>query len=294
MTARAVSSDPQTINPYRQLLFAVGGLLLAASGLLPGCVSLEQLPPGAVAGLEAAKTTVTSYPDIDAGGTSITSLHFTLRGYSETDIRPVSLTAETFYNKIGADIGLYTYLASQNFTMVIYKDQEEYLKKTRLPAWSRAVTAGKTIYTYPGSDLEPALIHEMVHLVFDTYMGDKAGPLRWLREGLAVHEELSRCTESERMAYLVSKRDQLRAKRQAFSQMTFFIPNTEERRLEDPWYQQVESVVSYLLAQAGALNFAQMLNDLRSGIDIDRALFDAYPGKFRNFSELESAWKYTI
>ena len=33
------------------------------------------------------------------------------------------------------------------------------------------------------------------------------------------------------------------------SQMMFFVTNTEEKRRTDAWYQQVESVVTYLLSQ---------------------------------------------
>ena len=76
--------------------------------------------------------------------------------------------------------------------------------------------------------------------------------------------------------------------------LTFFVTNTEEKRLTDGWYQQVESVVSYLLAQGSPLTFAQMLGELRSGFDIDRALSDAYSAKFKSLNDLEAAWKYTI
>ena len=107
-------------------------------------------------------------------------------------------------------------------------------------------------------------------------------------------EELSRMTESDRTAFMTSSSSQLRQYRVPFSQMTFFVTNTEEKRRTDAWYQQVESVVSYLLAQGSPLAFVQMLSELRAGADIDRALSDSYPAKFRSLSELEAAWKYTI
>jgi hypothetical protein len=53
-------------------------------------------------------------------------------------------------------------------------------------------------------------------------------------------------------------------------------------------------VVAFLLSQGGALNFANMLNSLRSGADLDKAIADNYPGKFRSLGELENAWKFTI
>jgi len=128
-------------------------------------------------------------------------LHFALHGYDENDMRNMSVLAEDLYNKIGNDAGLYAFLAGQNYTVVIYKDQTEYLQKTHLQAWSRVVSAGTTLYTYPGQDIAPALIHELTHVIFYAYMGDKAPPLRWLNEGLAMYEEVTKMSDSDRMAF---------------------------------------------------------------------------------------------
>jgi hypothetical protein len=261
-----------------------------------GCVSLDQLPPGSIpAGLLAPSTaTAAGYGDLDVGGTSMTATHFTLKGYSDYELRLVSQLAESLYNKIGSDTGLYSFLASENFTVVLYKDQEEYLRKTRQSNGSRIVSAGTSIYTYPGSDLEPAFAHELTHVIVRSYLGHNAAPLKWLTEGLAMVEELSRMTEADRSAYQASKSLQLRQERIPFSQMTFFVSKTEEKRHTDAWYQQVESVINYLLSQGSPLAFAQMMSELRSGVEIDRAISDAYPGKFRSLNDLEAAWKYTI
>jgi hypothetical protein len=260
------------------------------------CVSLEQLPPG-TAGAPSVDPSIRgaqSFPDIDPGGTSLSSLHFTLKGYTEADIRPISVTAENLYNKIGSDTGLYSFLASGSYTIVVYRDREEYIRKTHQPDWSRAVATGGSIYLYPGSDLEPVLAHEMTHLIFNSYLQDKAASYRWLNEGLAMYEEFSLWPESSKNEFRSSSAKQLRENRMAFSQMTFFVPATEERRMVDVWYQQVKSVTEFLLAQGSALNFANMLGAIKSGSDIDTAIANNYPGKFRNLSELEVAWKYTV
>jgi hypothetical protein len=258
------------------------------------CVSLEQLPPGAVPASPTPTSATGGYPDLEPGNTSVTSAHMTLKGYSQTDLETLKLVAESLYSKIGSDTGLYSFLASENYTLVAYRDRDEYLKKTKQPAWSHAVVSGKTLYFYyPADDLEPVLIHNMTHMVLESYLGDKASSFKWLVEGLAMHEEVSKMTDSDRTAYANLKANQLRQNRVPFSQMTFFVSNSEENRRTDSWTQQVESVVSYLLAQGSALSFAQLLSELRS-VDIDRALSDAYPGKFRSLSELENLWKYTI
>jgi hypothetical protein len=287
------ASEQRAASKERLCLLA--SLLLAACYLLGSCVSLEQLPPGALSSIPGQTTaTAATFPDLDPGATSLTTLHFTFKGYTETEIRPISLMAESLYNKIGNDTGLYAFLASGNYTIVIYRDRDEYLQKTHLPEWSRAVTAGSAIYVYPGPDLEPVLAHEMTHLIFNSYMTDKAVTYKWFNEGLAMVEEVAKMTDTDRAAFQSSALTQLRQTKMPFSQMTFFIPNTEERRRVDAWYQQVQSVVAFMLAQGSALNFANMLNQLRSGSDIDRALADNYPGKFHSLNELENAWKYTL
>ena len=221
-------------------------------------------------------------------------MHFTLKGYSQQDLDALKQAAEDIYNKIGNDTGLYTFLASGNCTLVEYKDQDEYLKKTHQPLWSHAVTSGKAIYFYPDPNLIPELAHQMVHLIFDSYMGDKAASNKWLEEGLAMNEELNRMTDSDKSTYASSKSTHLHQNYMPFSQMTFFVTNTEEKRRSDAWFQQVESVVTYLLSQGSALGFAQFVGELKSGTDLDRALADAYAAKFRSMNDLEAAWKYTI
>ena len=134
----------------------------------------------------------------------------------------------------------------------------------------------------------------MVHLVFESYMGDKASSLRWLEEGLAMNEEVSKMASTDQSAYANSKSTQLHQSRMPFSQMTFFVTNSEEKRRTDGWYQQVESVVTYLLSQGSALAFAQMMSELKTGSDMDHVLSDAYGARFRSMDDLENSWKNTI
>jgi len=268
--------------------------VIAVVLLTSSCVPVDQLPPGAVPNAPTSGTSAAAFPDPESGGVSITSAHFTIKGYNQIDLESVKLMAESLYTKIGNDAGLYSFLASTNFTLVQYRDRDEYMAKTHQPNWSHAVASGKGIYFYPQSNLEPVLAHQMVHLIYESYMGEKASSFRWIEEGLAMNEEVSKLPDSDRTTYLNTKSTQLRQNRVAFSQMTFFVTNTEEKRLTDAWYEQVESVVSYLLAQGSPLAFAQLLSDLRSTGDIDRALSDAYAAKYRSLNDLEAAWKYTI
>ena len=258
---------------------------------LTSCVPVppEMLPQAPAVG-GAAQPAVT-FGDLDAGGVSMNSLHFTLRGYNETDLRNLSSTAEDLYNKIGNDTGLYSFLASGNFAIVVYRDQNEYLQKAHQPAGSRAISSGKTVYAYPGPDLAPELAHHLTHAIFNAYMEGKAVPLAWLNEGIAVREETDQMLYNDRADYLAAVAAQLRKEKQPFQQMMFFVPRTEADRRKDAWYQQVGSVVSYLMSQNGATAFGGFLNALRMGTDIDHAIADSYAARFRSLADLETAWR---
>jgi hypothetical protein len=264
--------------------------------MLVSCVSLDELPPGSLpqSATPAAATSTASYPDPEPGFLTTTSTHFTLKGHSQSDLETLKNVAESRLSEVSTSIGLYTFLASQSFVIVVYKDKEEYQKKTQQPEWSQMTTGQNTIYLYyPNANVEPLLAHHLSHLVLRSYMGDRIQNFKWLDEGFAMNRELSMMTAGDRSAYATSRATQLRQSRMAFSHMAFFVTNSEERRRTDVWFQQAESVVSYLLAQGSPLAFAQFLSALRA-VEIDQAIADAYPAKFRSFSDLEAAWKYTI
>ena len=261
---------------------------------LGSCVPVDQLPPGMVPQGPTSGVPTASFPDLDQGGLSETSAHFIIKAYSQADMDALKLLAENEFTKIGADTGLYSYMSSLNFLIVAYRDHDEFMKKTHEPVWSHVAISSTALYCYyPDPDLEPTMAHFMTHMVFRGYLGGKASTLRWLDEGLAMSEEVAKMSDADRINYSNSKASQLRQNRMPFSQMTFFVTNTEEKRRTDSWYQQVESVTTYLLAQGSPLAFAQFLSELRS-VEIDQALSDAYAARFRNLADLEGAWKYTI
>ena len=274
----------------RLVSFSLAGA--CALGLLFACVPADQLPPGSIPGA-GGTTNASSFPDIE-GGTAFGSTHFDAKGYIDADVHDVSNLSETLYTKIINDFGIYNAMAGGKFTLTIYRDQTEYQAKTHQPAWSRAIAAGSGIYTYDNPDLKAPLAHQMAHLVMNAYLAEKANNFKWLVEGIAMFEEVSQMGDSDRAEFQSSMISNLRNQRQGFSQMTFFTPMSEENRRTDVWYQEVESVVSYLVAQGGGQPFGNMLSELKNGADIDKALADSYPAKFRSLNDLETAWKMTV
>ena len=261
---------------------------------LTSCVPIDQLPPGTVPDQPGRNKSAVAFPDIDAPAATLNTTHFVIRGYSESVIRPVSATAENIFGRVANETGLYSYLSSVTYNLVVYKDKDEFALKTKMNPDVRATTAGMTIYTYPGPGLEPAFAYEVTGLAFRQYLDQKAEPLRWIEEGLALDQQIEQSSEGDRSAFIARQSRDLRDKRIAFQQMTFALPASKDNRTTELWYLQVESVIHYLLAQGSALSFAGFLNSLRAGADVDQALASNYPGKFRSLADLESAWKYTL
>lgn len=262
---------------------------------LSACVPVDQLPPGSLPN-QAASTTAAAvtYPDLDAPFATVTTSHFKVHGYRENEVRPISVTAESLIGKIGNDFGVFSYLSGQTYTIIVYKDHDEFMAKTKLPATSRSASSGSTIYTYLGDGLEPALAFELTELILTNYLDRQASAAHWLIEGAALNQEVAQLSEGEQQAYHAAQANQVHANRVPFSQMTFVSPSTKDTRRKDDWYLQVESVVHFLLNQGSGLAFGSLLNSLHAGADIDQALAANYPGKFQTLTDLENAWKYTI
>jgi hypothetical protein len=263
--------------------------------LLSSCVPVPpELMPKASAPAQAIPgSAAVAFPDVDPGGVSQSTLHFTLRGYNEVDLRQIGALAEDIFNKIGNEIGLYSYLAGQTYTIVVYKDSAEFSTKTKQTA-GRAIVNGGILYTYAGQELDAPLAHHLMHLIYSGYMGTRAVSLQWLGEGLAMHQEFARLIDSDRVRVQTIQSNKLRTERMPFSQMTFFAGNDESRRMDDAWHLQTESVVSFMLRQGNSLTFAALLNELRNGADLDHAIADNFPGKFRGAADLETSWQSSL
>jgi len=261
---------------------------------LMACVPADQLPAGSVPGGVPSAAGGKGYPDLGAGATVVNGIHFSVKAYNDSDARQVMTTAENLYNKILNDTGLYNVMGQTMFKIVVYRDHDDYTAQTHQMSSSRIVLSSSTLYTYPGADLDAPMAHQMTHLIFESYVGEKASNFRWLDEGLAMFEELSKMSDADKAAFQSNQVNALRTNKMPFSQMTFYVPNNEDQRFTDSWYAQVESVVAFLISQGTSQNFAGLLNDLKQNLDIDRALANNYPQKFRSMNDLETAWKATV
>ena len=194
--------------------------MLAA--LLCACVDLAPVPfqSGNSPAIDRAP-----FGRLDPGSYDQASLHFKVSAYGMDNARKVSDAAEAFYKNIMMDTNLYSFMPSGLYEIVVYNDQNEYMAKTKQPAWSGGVAYGNSIYSYMGQQLGETIAHEMTHLVFNEFMGRPRQDLLWLNEGLAVYEEGKALSGKNEPADIFGAvRGQIRAQPATMAQMLAFVP----------------------------------------------------------------------
>ncbi|OGR80422.1 MAG: hypothetical protein A3I11_00085 [Elusimicrobia bacterium RIFCSPLOWO2_02_FULL_39_32] len=291
---------------------------------LPGCaLHLEEAVRGEesqpkMATKEAVQTQ-TSFQNYE-------SLHFKIRG---THYEKMVLTAnlcEELYGKIMFDTNLLSFKPRENYLLTIYPTREEYHLKTGYPEWSGGVTITQNlgqilpeekeqrqriaIATFEEMAQAPLLAHELSHLIFNEFMGftrpEDLKTVLWVNEGFASYEELAAYEKEEKEEYLKIITLQLKQNLTSMEQIIETIPMQEKLQWIgvydykgktfvysniDLWYWQVRSIVSFLIEKGGNYNFFLFLNSLRGNKDLNKALADAYPGKWKSQAELELEWK---
>jgi hypothetical protein len=245
-----------------------------------GCVSL---PPGSVEE-PSGRITRASFADLDPGAKTVTSLHFEVRAYASGQGQAFSQLAESCYERIMRDTGLYSFMPRGLYPIVVYASREEYLRKTGMPDWSAGAASGNSIYLFEGPGAAPILAHEMTHLIFNEYMRRSAQESLWVNEGLAVYEE-------EQASPGTSRRLLPEQTPMPFTQMAAAVPLQREGIFADAWYRQASSVVRFLIEQGGRVGFGQFLSALRDGRTPDEAVRAGFPGQWSSMDSLEASWR---
>ncbi|MFH1724352.1 MAG: hypothetical protein ABII00_07000 [Elusimicrobiota bacterium] len=259
------------------------GSILLLGACLAACVPL---PPEEGAGA-AGSTGITRrrFGELDPGAKRLSGLHFEVHAYGSDRAQKISDAAEKFYGRTMNDTGLYSFLPRGLYPVVVYATRDEFLMKTGLPEWSGGVAVGNTIYTYDGPYLSGVLAHEMTHLIFHEYMGRSDPAHRWVNEGLAVYEEQEAMRER---GFASAARP---GSPVSFQEMILLAPMGEGERSVNAWYQQVGSVVRFMIERGGRLGFSQFIKGLHEGRTADQAVRTAFPGVWNSFEALETSWR---
>jgi hypothetical protein len=198
--------------------------------------------------------------------------------------------AEDYYNGIMDEFG---YRRSDFWSwdkrarIYLYKDAEDFQQATRRSFWAGGVAliGSREIKTFVGQEsfFDTVLPHEMTHIIFREFVGDKAVFPLWIEEGVACSQEkaslsfylqMSRKSVSENKYIKLGELSALNDAGQA-----------------DPalFYSESAALVVFLLRSQGQESFWDFSRALRDGADWKKALLSIYD--FNSLEEMEKAWK---
>ncbi|MFQ5680479.1 MAG: peptidase MA family metallohydrolase [Candidatus Omnitrophota bacterium] len=184
-------------------------------------------------------------------------------------IKEVVGEAERYYVKITRNLGFTRYkfwLWDNRAKFYIYNDKEDYVSSTHQPAWSGGVVhyQNKIIRAYPQSAgfFDSLMPHELGHIVFREFIGDRARVPLWLEEGVASYQERAKRVGADAAvkAALADGRFMALDKLSAFD-----VRKTKDKEVARLFYSEAISAVSFLIDKFGKGRFVWFCRDLRDG-----------------------------
>lgn len=223
------------------------------------------------------------------------SQHFIIYYQQDEDgfVKELVNQAEKYYNSILDELGFrrFDFWSWDNRAKIyLYPNSSDYLEASRQMAWSGAMVSVKnrTIKTYIGQNVffDSILPHEMTHIIFREFIGDRKDLPLCLDEGVASSQEKSNLINRLAVAkdsinqnnYL--KLDQLFKIRDSGSITPYL------------FYAESASLAIFLIEEYGSMKFLDFCRKLRDGEPWAQALFREY--HFANFEEMEQGWKNYI
>ena len=218
--------------------------------------------------------------------------------------REILREAEYYYDAIGRQLGFTRY---QNFwtwdervKVVIYPDQQTFLKETGLPDWSKGGATNyhwqlksRAIVSYKqqGGFLNSVLPHEISHLILIDFVGDPKKIPLWFNEGVAQLQE-----EGKRQKADAFMREAVRQRK--FIPFRQLVSSDVRVRLSEIYvtffYVQSLSVVDFLIREYGSQRFGQLCRELKAGYSFEKAIQRAYTSIIDSLDDLEKKWLYSL
>lgn len=227
--------------------------------------------------------------------------HFVIYHHNKDLANSLSWKAEYYYKKIVGHFGVPEFRpweGKDKGEIYLYKTKSDYMKATGAPEWSagQAQFIPLMFATYENSpNLAIATFpHELTHMLFHLFMGQKRMPL-WLEEGMAMFEEEDK-TREYRERQLVKW--SIKEGKHIGLNILFAIPIIPSDMPDETiqlFYAESASVVDHLITDNIRTLFGKFLTCLKNGELIEQALKNSYQWKYKNgISDLEARWKEFI
>lgn len=212
---------------------------------------------------------------------------------TESFARIVSKAVEEDYYYISSALGIPfkdRWTVNDRVHIYIHESQQEYIVASQQGEWSSGVAIGKekSIRTYPQAAgfFDTLLPHELTHLIFYKYVGDRADVPRWFNEGIAMYQEKARRYGSHRDV------------KQAIADKRFWplgqlsnirlAPNSSNEDVE-LFYAESASAVAFMVHEMGEQRFQLFCRALRDGGSFEKVLTTTYR-RFRSIDDMNKAW----
>lgn len=235
------------------------------------------------------------------------SMHFIVYHDKSVDrsfINKLISKSEEAYKSIANDLHFFRdepWVFDHRAIIYVYKDKQEYLAKTGMPAWSYGAASPhkKEVYTFDGAwqVFKYVLMHELTHLIFREYVGLRADVPLWLDEAAAVYME-QKSYRSQRAARV---KDLLKNNYipigKLFSQSHQSLHTTpgidgslQGNDFVEAFYLESFSVLYFLIKRWDRFKFNMLCKKLRKGVPFEKAFFDTYR-MVKDYNHLEKKWK---
>ena len=199
-------------------------------------------------------------------------------------------SAENYYTDIIEDLGFrrFDFWSWDNRAKIyLFQEADAYHADTKRDTWSGAEVnvQNRTIKTFIGQKyfFDSILPHEMTHIIFREFVGEKTVLPLWIDEGTACSQE---------KAYLESRIREAKSLllEGSYTRLRDF-SGLNLSALDNPpaFYAQAASLVAYLIEYFGRDKFLDFSRQLRDGIKWQEALKSVYG--FINLEDMEAKWK---
>lgn len=208
-------------------------------------------------------------------------------------VKELAHRSEDYYSSIVEELGFrrFDFWSWDNRAKIyLYKSSDDYHKEDQRLGWSNAIVYVKTrtIKTYIGQNnfFDSVLPHEMTHIVFREFIGDRNDLPLWLDEGVACSQEKSSLSNRLGMAKSIINQNTY------LGFDNFFQIQDSSSIAPYTFYAQSASIIIFLMEKYGNEKFLDFCRKLRDAEPWGNALLGTY--NFSNFGQMEQAWKSYI
>ena len=239
------------------------------------------------------QSTAESDPDY----VSVTTAHFKIYGYNQELLRFLSSRIESWYGNIVSDTGLFEAgMLPRAVRVDIMRDRTEYIARSGRAEWSAGmikIEQGE-VCTFESPRVGSTIPHELTHLAIGIFLGKRAdsSDLRWINEGLAVHEEDKAGAKPE-AALRQYLRDKL-PETGLFGVAGLLAAKPDENTPQEAanlWYATAGSLVEFMIGIDGGKQFRDFLKVLGKGETAEQAFETAYAGTYSSLADLEKNFR---